>query len=104
RHPKLWNIAVDYIVNWTIMQDLKHRKLDPSSTFTKELGNFCTLPQLLEFYKDPRKDIKGSEHWLPDPPEEEIELPHPDDDRELTEKEKQEIEKREAKIRYFYAD
>lgn len=104
RHPKLWNIAVDYIVNGTIMQDLKHRKLDPTSTFTKELGNFCTLPQLLEYYKDPRKDIVGSENWIPDPPEEEIELPHPDDDRELTEKEKQEVEKREAKVRYFYAD
>jgi predicted metal-dependent peptidase len=104
RHPRLWNIAVDYIVNGTIMDDLRHRKLDPASTFTKELGNFCTLPQLLEYYKDPRKDIVGSEHWAPDPPEEEVELPHPDDNRELTEKEKKEIEKKEAKIRYFYAD
>src|SRR5271165_2064197 len=43
RLPKLWNIAVDFIVNWTLMQDLVSRKLDPVATFIKELGNFVTL-------------------------------------------------------------
>src|SRR5271167_3613900 len=37
RIPKLWNIAVDYIVNGTIMEDFKHRKMPPEETFTKHL-------------------------------------------------------------------
>ena len=43
RNPKLWNIAVDYIVNGAIMEDLKIRGLDPKDIFTKYIGRFMTL-------------------------------------------------------------
>ncbi|CAK9252257.1 unnamed protein product [Sphagnum jensenii] len=107
RHAKLWNIAVDFIVNWTIMQDIKSRKMDPVSTFIKELGNFVTLEIYADHLRNPFVKIKGSENWIPEPEdldEEVIVLPKIDDDRELTDKEKKELSKRKAKVKYFFAD
>lgn len=106
RNPRLWNIAVDYIVNGSAMEDLKFRGMDPGATFSKELGNYCTLEQYAEHIKDPFKPIQGSDHWVADAnnDSERVPLPKPEDDRELTDKEKEQIEKDAKKVRYFFAD
>lgn len=107
RNPKLWNIAVDYIVNGTVMDDLKNRKRDPGKFFKEHLGNFITLPQFAEHIKNPFAPIPGAEHFDPepeDPNEPKIEIPKADEDRELTEEEKKEIERLSKKYKFFYAD
>jgi len=54
RMPKLWNIAVDYKVNFTIMEDLKSREIrDHADVFTKHLGEFITLEEYAAFLRDP---------------------------------------------------
>lgn len=54
RLPKLWNIAVDYKVNFTIMEDLKAREIrDHADVFTKHLGEFITLEEYAAFLRDP---------------------------------------------------
>lgn len=54
RHPQLWNIAVDFKVNFTIMEDLKARDIkDPSKTFTEALGEFITFKEYADFLKNP---------------------------------------------------
>lgn len=54
RIPKLWNIAVDYKVNFTIMQDLKAREIpNGAEMFTKNLGEFITLAEYSALLKDP---------------------------------------------------
>jgi predicted metal-dependent peptidase len=54
RNPQLWNIAVDYKVNFTIMEDLKARDIkDPSKVFTESLGEFITLQEYADFLKNP---------------------------------------------------
>lgn len=112
RNPMLWNIAVDYIVNGMIMDDLKVRlKGDTKAVhdhFTQGLGNYLTIEQCVEMFKNPFqsiKDLPGGENFIPEPAEDNaIELPGPEDDRELTEEEKKEMKKREPKYRAFYAD
>lgn len=106
RNPKLWNIAVDYIVNNAVMEDLKVRKKDAKEVFTKNLGKYMTLEQLVQQIKDPYAPIKGFEELDPASAtvEPDVELPAPDDDRELTPQEKKALENREKKVRYFYAD
>lgn len=106
RNPKLWNIAVDYIVNNAVMEDLKVRKKDAKDVFVKNLGKYMTLEQLVQQIKDPYSPIKGFEEFDPNSatPEQEVDLPSPDEDRELTPEEKKALEKREKKVRYFYAD
>jgi predicted metal-dependent peptidase len=101
RLPKLWNIAVDYIVNGAIMDDLKARKLDPKVEFSTYLGNFKTLEEYAEMLKDPFKHVKD----IPEK-EEMIPLPAPGEDRELTEDEKKELDRREkrSKDTFFFAD
>src|SRR5277367_5960789 len=59
RNPKLWNIAVDYIVNGTVMDDFKARKMNAAEMFQKHLGKYMTLAQYAEMLKDPFKKIKG---------------------------------------------
>jgi len=61
RLPKLWNIAVDYIVNGTVMDDFRARKMDPKDMFTKHLGKYMTLAQYAELIKNPFAPIKGFE-------------------------------------------
>jgi predicted metal-dependent peptidase len=106
RLPKLWNIAVDYIVNGTVMDDFKARKMNPAEMFQKHLGKYMTLTQYAEMLKDPFKKIKGFEEIDPlvdgAPPE--VELPSPAEDRELTAREIKELEKREKQAKFFFAD
>ncbi len=106
RLPKLWNIAVDYIVNGAVMDDLKSRRKDPSSMFEQHLGKYMTLSQYAEMLKDPFKPIKGinddievESYENPD-----VKLPKPEEDRELTAEEIQELERREKKVRFYFAD
>lgn len=107
RLPKLWNIAVDYIVNGTVMDDFKARKMDPKEMFTKHLGKYMTLEQYANLLRDPFKKQAGFEDLdvMPeDPNTPKVELPKPDEDRELTVQEIEELEKREKSIKFFYAD
>jgi predicted metal-dependent peptidase len=59
RIPKLWNIAVDYIVNNMAMEDLNTRRQNPEECFTKNLGRYMSLPNYMEMLKDPFKKMKG---------------------------------------------
>lgn len=106
RHPKLWNIAVDYIVNNTAMEDLKARKMDPHEQFTKHLGRYMSLKDFAQFLKDPSNPPKGFEDLNPfdGVEEQKANLPDPKEDRELTPQEQKELERREKGIRFFYAD
>lgn len=107
RLPKLWNIAVDYIVNGTVMDDFKARKMNATEMFTKHLGKFMTLEQYAEFLKNPFQTVKGFEDINPhpeDPNTPSIELPQADEDRELTAEEQKELENREKKVKFYYAD
>jgi predicted metal-dependent peptidase len=106
RLPKLWNIAVDYIVNGTVMEDFKARKLNPGESFSKHLGKFMTLPQYAELLMNPFKTQKGFEDLKPEEhsSSSDVVLPAPNVDRELTAKELQELEKREKQEKFFYAD
>jgi predicted metal-dependent peptidase len=107
RLPKLWNIAVDYIVNGTVMDDFKNRKMDAGETFTKHLGRFMRLNDFIELIKDPKTVIKGFEDLnfqdvqdnAPD-----MDLPGANEDRELTPGQQKELERREKKQKFFYAD
>ncbi len=107
RLPKLWNIAVDFIVNGTVMDDLRARKLDPKETFTKNLGRYMTLSQYAALLKDPFSKIDGFDdlHPIPeDPNAPKVELPAPNEDRELTPEEMKELERQEKKVKFYYAD
>jgi predicted metal-dependent peptidase len=107
RIPKLWNIAVDYIVNGTVMDDFKARKMNPTEMFTKHLGKFMTLAQYAEFLKNPFQPLKGFEDVDPhaaNSNDSSIELPSADEDRELTTEEQKELENREKKVKFYYAD
>lgn len=103
RLPKLWNIAVDYIVNGIVMEDLVSRKQNPEDNFTKHLGRFMTLEQYASFIKDPDHPPKGFED-LVSHDHSGVDLPKPDEDRELTPKEIEELERREKTVKFFYAD
>jgi predicted metal-dependent peptidase len=107
RNPKLWNIAVDYIVNGMVMEDFTARHLDPVNEFSKNLGRYMTLPQFIELVKNPNAKIPGFEDLNPkiaDPNAPSPGMPGPTEDRELTPKELAELEKREKGVRFFYAD
>ena len=106
RNPKLWNIAVDYIVNGVVMEDLKCRKLDPKEIFNKNLGRYMTLDQYSILLKNPKAKIKGFEDIHPgdDSNVSDVKLPSPNEDRELTPAEKKELERLEKKVSFFYAD
>lgn len=108
RLPKLWNIAVDYIVNGTVMEDFRARKMDPKDNFNKHLGRYMTLNEYAELLKNPYAKMKGFEDINPADPSQvadpSVQLPAPDEDRELTPEEIQELEKREKKTYFFYAD
>jgi predicted metal-dependent peptidase len=53
KNPKLWNIAVDYLVNGMVMEDFKARGFNATDMFKKHLGNFITLKEYAEVLKDP---------------------------------------------------
>lgn len=106
RLPKLWNIAVDYIVNGTVMDDFRARKMNPEENFTKHLGRFMTLKDYCELLKNPYATIKGFEDLKPGDAESNpvTDLPNANEDRELTPEEQKELERREKKIKFYYAD
>jgi predicted metal-dependent peptidase len=107
RIPKLWNIAVDYIVNGTAMEDLRARKRNPEKDFTENVGRFMKLKDYAELIKNPKAVIKGFEDLkisedLSD--DSSVELPKANEDRELTPQEQKELERREKKVKFYYAD
>ena len=106
RLPKLWNIAVDYIVNGTVMDDFKARKRDPKEEFTKHLGKYMTLTQYAEMLKNPFAPIKGFEDLKPmeDAGDSNVTMPAANEDVELTPKQLKELERREKSQKFFYAD
>ena len=108
RLPKLWNIAVDYIVNGMCMDDFRARKMDPKENFNKHLGRYMTLNEYAELLKNPFAKIKGFEDINPNDPSQvadpSVQLPAANEDRELTPEEMRELEKREKKTYFFYAD
>ncbi len=106
RLPKLWNIAVDYIVNGTVMDDFKARKMDPTENFTKHLGKFMTLQQYADLLKNPFAKVKGFDDLDPlkDSSTSDMPLPAPNEDRELTSEEIKELERREKTVKFYYAD
>lgn len=99
--PRLWNIAVDYIVNGTIMEDFKVRQMDPVKVFTKNLGRYMTLKEYAELLKNPFDKVKSFEDTKPPS---NVSLPSLNEDRDLTEQEKKELEERESKEVFFFAD
>jgi len=104
RDPKLWNIAVDYIVNGAIMEDLRARKQNPEENFTKHLGRYMTLEQYASFIKDPFHPPPRFEDLKPILDDDSVPLPKPDEERPLTPEEIRELEKREKVVKFFYAD
>lgn len=106
RLPKLWNIAVDYIVNGMVMEDFKTRGMDPDENFSTHLGKYLTLTQYAEMIKNPFKKMEGLEDLDVTPESNPItdKLPSPNEDRDLTEKEIKELERREKKEKFFFAD
>jgi hypothetical protein len=113
RNPMLWNIAVDYIVNYNNMEDLRIRGFDAAEYFHKYKGKYQTLSELIEQAKDPfaysKKLRKLGEEEMdpvssPASSEKKVDLPAPGEDRELTQEEKDALEKTEKKIKYYYAD
>lgn len=104
RLPKLWNIAVDYIVNGTVMDDFKARQMDATKQFKDHLGRFMTLKQYAELIKNPFAQIKGFEDLNPSSSDSQVELPSPDEDRDLTPEEQKELERREKKTTFYFAD
>lgn len=106
RLPKLWNIAVDYIVNGTVMDDFKARKMNAAEMFQKHLGRYMTLAQYAELLKNPFEKVKGFDDIDPQQAgaSSDVELPAPNEDRELTEKEIKELERREKMPKFYFAD
>jgi len=107
RNPRLWNIAVDYIVNGTVMEDFTARKKDAALEFSKNLGRYMPLDKFCRLVADPFAKIEGFEdinptaHDLNAPM---AELPAPTEDRELTPEEQRTLEKREKGCSFYYAD
>jgi predicted metal-dependent peptidase len=117
RHPKLWNIAIDYIVNGMVLEDLQIRKKKEihdqkalieysDNLFTKEVGRHMRLEQYAQLLKDPFSPVKGFEDldFRSLDKETHIELPHPGENRELTKEEQKELERREKKVGLYFAD
>ncbi len=66
RIPYLWNIAVDFKVNFTLMDDLRLRGFhDFAGVFKKELGDYASLQEYASFLKDPFHPPAKLAHWNP---------------------------------------
>jgi predicted metal-dependent peptidase len=61
RDPKLWNIAVDYVVNGWALEDLVARNKNAVEIFSEHLGKFITIPQCVELFTKPGEVIPGLE-------------------------------------------
>lgn len=111
RNPKLWNIAVDYIVNGVVMDDLKARNKDASKLFKENLGNFVTLDVYAKYLQDPYNmppEMKAlQEEEGPDPYGEDSGFSlTEEEEKNLTDEEKKELKdllKKKSKP-FFFAD
>jgi hypothetical protein len=66
RMPRLWNIAVDYRVNYTVMESLKSLGVtDCAKTFTDCLGEYIHLDEYAAFLRDPFNPPPRLEHFNP---------------------------------------
>jgi len=66
KHPKLWNIAVDFKVNYTITLDLKNRGIkEPEKTFKEYLGDYIRLEEYAAFLRDPYNPPERLAHLNP---------------------------------------
>lgn len=105
RNPKLWNIAVDYIVNGVAMDDLKSRSQDPGKLFSENLGNYVTLDIYAKYLQDPF-NLPPEMQALEDDSEEsseEYSLTE-DEEKNLTEEEKKDLKEllKKKKTKPFY--
>jgi len=67
RNPALWNIVVDYKVNFILMEDLKNRGfMNPELIFKQELGDFITLEEYASFLKNPFDPPAKLALWNPE--------------------------------------
>lgn len=105
RLPRLWNIAVDYIVNGAVMEDFRARKLNPGDMFTKHLGKYMPLEKYAEMLKNPfGKEYDDIQPEGAEAPNHNVRLPGPNEDRELTPEEQKELERREKPVKFYFAD
>ena len=101
RLPKLWNIAVDYIVNGAVGEDFSARKHNAADLFQKNLGSFYTLEQYAELLKDPFAAENAAKLKAAKPVPK---FPKPDDDRPLTAEEIKDLEDYERRSMTFFFD
>jgi predicted metal-dependent peptidase len=105
RNPRLWNIAVDYIVNFSAMDDLNKRNYSGKELMIKHLGNYITLTHLLETCKNPfnadksRKELVRSQNKFKSKSRKKI-----DYEKELTDEERAAVDKIREEKTAFYAD
>jgi predicted metal-dependent peptidase len=100
RLAKLWNIAVDYIVNNMAMEDLKSRGFNATSLFKEHLGDFRTIDEFVNMIKNPYE----YEAFLNLQKKSNVKLPGPNDDQDLTSEQIEELERLAKPVRFFYAD
>lgn len=66
RNRGLWNLSVDFKVNYTQMQDLRNRGFYyPDEIFAQELGDFITLGEYVAFLRDPFNPPMKLAKWNP---------------------------------------
>lgn len=66
RLPKLFNIAVDYRVNYSAMEDLRTREIkDYPKVFTDNLGEYIHLEEYAAFLRDPFNPPPRLAHFNP---------------------------------------
>ena len=66
RNRALWNISVDFKVNFTLMEDLRMREFyRAEEVFREELGDFITLEEYAQFLKDPFNPPPKLAGWNP---------------------------------------
>lgn len=66
RNPALYNIIVDFKVNYLLMRDLKARGFrEPAKIFTEHLGEFISLNEYLAILTDPFNPPPRLEHFNP---------------------------------------
>jgi hypothetical protein len=66
RLPGQWNVAVDFKVNFTLIDDLRLRNFHrPEEVFRKELGDFVNLTEYAAFLRDPFNPPAKLAGWNP---------------------------------------
>jgi hypothetical protein len=88
-----------------VMEDLKARGFDPKEKFTTHLGKYMLLEEYAELLKNPFKPPAGFEDLLKKKEaSSSVALPAPDEDRELTPEEIEELERQEKRETFYFAD